>query len=185
MNKKAEGTKKVKLLISNLFAQEETKVLKTIALLETEGRAEVIRPLMELYVTNKSAKINSKIVEIFNDLSDSSATPKMIELLRDEEFKDHRAMLSGSCWQNKLDFSPFLADFVALAVEGGFEECFECLTVIESLEGPFEEAQVLESHLHLKEYLDTEKGKDERKDQLMSDIAYYIKDFDLQVEEED
>ena len=62
-------------------------------------------------------------------------------------------------------------------------EAFECLTIIENLDGPFEENQTLEAQLYLKEYLENEKGKDESRDELISDIAVLIKDFDWGIDD--
>lgn len=177
-------TKKLKQLISNLFVQDEKKVLQTIALMESEGNSLVLAPLYELYQEKRSGKINSKIEEFFTKLSDSSAAPVIIDLLRKEETSDYRKMLLGTCWQNKLDFSPYLADFVAIASGGDFQEVFECLTIIENLEGPFEETQILESQLYLKEFLETERGKNEQKDEMMSEIAILLKDFDRALDTE-
>lgn len=176
-------SKKVKQLIADLFSKDEKKVLKTITLLEADGDEHVLRPLCELYLENDLESIKTKILEFLGKLSDSSATPVMIEILRDEALSPIRQELLNAMWQNKLDFSPFLADFVAIACEGTFLETFECLTLIENMEGPFEESQTLESQLYLKEYLENEMGKDESRDGLISDIAVLIKDFDWGIDD--
>ncbi len=178
-----EMTKKLKQLISDLFVTDEKKVIKTIKLLEAEGRAEVLRPMCELYLENKSETINGKLIDFLSKLSDSSATPEMIEIIRDEQFMKVRQDILNTMWQSKLDYSPFLADFVAIASEGTFLEAFECLTIIDNLDGPFQENQTLEAQLYLKEYLETEKGKDEQRDEILSDIAVLIRDFDRAVQE--
>ena len=50
----------------------------------------------------------------------------------------------------------------------------ECLTILENLEGPFEETQLLEAKLMLTEtYIPTQE-KDGQKKQLMSDIAVFV-----------
>ncbi len=171
-------TKKLKQLITNLYAKDEKKVLQTIALLEAEGRAEILSPVCELYLETKNTKVKDKLIEFLSNLSDSSATEVMIGIIRDEKFLGIRQVLLNSMWQSKLDYTPFLADFVAIASEGSFLESFECLTIIENLKGPFQEGQTLEAQLYLKEYLETEKGKDEKRDEIISDIAVMIKDFD-------
>jgi hypothetical protein len=176
-------TKKVQQLIKDLGSKEESKVVKTFALLEADGNEHVLRPLVELYLTNKSEKIKEKAIEFLSNLSDSSATPEMIEIVRDEKYMSIRQQILNTMWQSKLDFSPFLAEFVSIACEGTFLETFECLTIIENLEGPFEENQTLESQLYLKEYLETERGKVEARDELISDIAVLIKDFDRAIQE--
>ena len=175
-------TKKVQQLIKDLGAKEESKVLKTFTLLEADGNEHVLRPVVELYLSNHSGKVSGKAIEFLSNLSDSSATPEMIEIIRDEKYQTIRQDLLNTMWQSKLDFSPFLADFVAIACEGTFLETFECLTIIENLEGPFEENQTLESQLYLKEYLESEKGKVEARDELISDIAILIRDFDRAID---
>ncbi|MDC1194246.1 MAG: hypothetical protein P8M61_00055 [Crocinitomicaceae bacterium] len=174
---------KIKQLVSDLFQKDEKKVIKTIVLLEGDGDASVIHSLCELYLENKSEKINGKLIEFLSKLNDSSAMKEMIEVIRDEKFAKVRQDLLNTMWQSKLDYSPFLADFVAIACDGSFLEAFECMTIIDNLDGPFEESQTLESQLYLKEYLETEKGKDKQRDEIVSDIAVLIKDFDRAIQE--
>ena len=56
-------------------------------------------------------------------------------------------------------------------------ETLECLTIIENMEGPFMEEDILESQLHLKRYLEGEGQQDKQKAQLLSEIALLIKDI--------
>ena len=95
-------------------------------------------------------------------------------------------------WNSKLDYSSFLADFVEVAIEGNFIIALECLTVLENLEGPFEEHQLLESQLHLKEYIASDRSmEDDQKTTVISEIALYIReqnegvDADLLFDEEE
>jgi hypothetical protein len=176
-NKMAQSAR-IKQLIADLFSKDEKKVLKTLSILEGEGTADVIKPICECYQENISSKVNEKIVEFLNNLSDSTAAPELVDVLRDDDFKNMRQILLGACWQSKLDMSPFIADFVSIATDGELLEAFECTTIIDNLEGPFEEGHLLESQLYLKEYLEISKGKNEHVDELISDIAILIKDFD-------
>ena len=174
--------KKTQNLLEKLNTTDEKAIIKTIRLLEAEGNEHVIKPLYALYKKNVDNAIGEVLVEFFDKLADSSAVIPVIELMRNEEDFSHRKMLVTSCWQNKLDFTDYMADFVAIAVDGDFLEAFECLTVIENLEGPIEETQILESQLYLKEFLEKDKGQDVQKDQIISEIALIIKDFDQQIE---
>lgn len=179
-----KGTsKKIQQLINDLNAKEESKILKTFALLEAEGNEKILRPVLDLYLAKRSDAISEKAIAFLSNLSDSSATPEMIQIIRDEKYLPIRNEIVNTMWQSKLDYSPFLADFVAIACEGTFLETFECLTVIENLEGPFQESQTLEAQLYLKEYLETEKGKDKTRDELISEIAILIKDFDRAIQD--
>lgn len=178
----SKPTKRLQQLIKDLDSTSTEKILKTITILEDEGTADVLRPFCESYMKQTSLEVQEKMEDFLNKLSDSSATPAVIDLLRDENFKPMRTVLLGACWQSKLDFSDYLADFVAIASEADFMETFECYTVIENLDGPFNESQILESQLYLKEFLENDKGKNEKVDELMSDIAMRIKEFDQGIE---
>ncbi len=175
-------SKRVKQLIADLFLEDDKKVIKTLTILEAEGKPEVLRPICEAYMKSKSDKVKDKMEQFLNKLSDSSAAPELVELLRDEELLSMRRILLGACWQSKLDMTPYIADFVAIACEGDFLEVFECATIIDNLEGPFEESHILECQLYLKEFLENDKGKNEQIDQLVSDIAILIKDFDRAIQ---
>jgi hypothetical protein len=45
------------------------------------------------------------------------------------------------------------------------------------MEGPFEERHILESQLHLKDYLEDSAPKNPQKAQIMSEIALIVKDY--------
>lgn len=174
--------KKTQTLLSKLHGSDEKVILQTIKILEGEGNEHVIKPMFELYKQTKSDKIKMALEEFFNKLSDSSSMLPMIELMREEENPEFRKMLIGACWQSKVDFTPYLADFVSMATSGDFFEAFECLTVIENLDGPFEETQILEAQLYLKEYLEKDKGKVEQRDKMISEIALLLKGFDADID---
>ena len=175
-------SKKLQGLIDKLGSSDEKTIVQTIKLLENEGHASVLKPMHLLFQQSKNVNVSEAIVEFYCKLSSSEAIVEMIQLIREEENQEFRKILISSCWQNKLDFSNYLPDFVACATSGDFLEAFECLTVIENLEGPFEESQILESQLYLKEYLETGKGNDAKLDQIISEIAIILKDFDQNLE---
>lgn len=177
-------TKKLKQLVADLFLKDEKKVIKTITLLEAEGSSDILRPMCELYLENRSVTINGKLIEFLSKLSDSSATEEMVSIIRDEQFAAIRQDILNTMWQSKLDYSPYLAEFVSIACEGTFLEAFECLTIIENLSGPFQENQTLEAQLYLKEYLESEMDKVEQRDEIISDIAVLIKDFDRAIQDD-
>jgi hypothetical protein len=56
-------------------------------------------------------------------------------------------------------------------------EALECLTILENLEGPFEEHHLLEAQLHLREYAQSDRAHEEdRKTNIISEIAMFIQE---------
>jgi hypothetical protein len=63
-----------------------------------------------------------------------------------------------------------------LASQGDFLEALDCLTIIENMSGPFDESQLLESQLLLKEYVEERAPQTDQKAQIMSEIAWFVKE---------
>jgi len=101
----------------------------------------------------------------------------MIEVLNEEKYLPIRQEILSTIWNTKVDFSNYIDEFVEIAVNGSFMETLDCLTIIENLEGPFMEEDILECQLHLKNYMESKAPKDEQKSQLLSEIALAIKDI--------
>jgi len=167
---------KLQVVMDDLRSGNEQKFSAAIKTLQGIGNAELIPQLAQLIRTELGDKNRQELLDIFNDLRDTDAVPVMMTLLRDDSNLDIRNTLLTTIWNSKLDYSNFLPDFVAIAVDGNFMDALECLTIIENMEGPFPEHLILESQLHLKEYLEDNDSKDQQKAQIMSEIALFIKD---------
>lgn len=169
--------KKMQSIISDLTSGNEQKFSTAISALQSIGTATLIPELSKLLRADLSEKNRNELIELFNDLKDTDAIPYIMELIRDDNNMDIRQLLLTTIWSSKLDYSAYLPDFVSIATEGDFMEALECLTIIENLEGPFSEQLILESQLHLRDYVQDNSPKDPQKSQIMSEIAIFIKDL--------
>jgi hypothetical protein len=106
-----------------------------------------------------------------------------MDLLEDPELQEVRHILLSAIWNMKVDFSNYIDDFVEIATKGTFMEALDCLTIIENLEGPFLEEDILESQLHLKNYLESNPPIDEQRAHLLSEIALKIKEIDMELDD--
>lgn len=171
-------TIKVKQIIETLNSGNELKISSAISTLQTNGDPSILEPLIRLLLTDLSSKNRTEIVEFLCSLKDSRAVDEMMRIIADTNYLSLRQVLLSTLWNSKLDYSYFLPEFVEIAVDGNFMEALECLTIIENLEGTFEERHILESQLHLSDYVKDTDPKDPQKAQIMSEIALLIKDFD-------
>jgi Mg/Co/Ni transporter MgtE len=168
---------KIAQLVSDLNSGNENKMSAALKALQTNGDISILAPVSSLLMQDLSEKMQHEVLEFLSILNDSRAADVMIELIKDQNYGDVRRELLSTLWNSKLDYSYYLPEFVAIAVDGDFMEALECLTIIENLEGPFEERHILESQLHLKDYLEDTAPKDPQKAQIMSEIALIVKDF--------
>lgn len=173
----------IKSILEDLNSGSVTKIKKALKALQVNGDASVVYPIVNLLKSNVSDEINLEIVQLLSDLKDTSVKSDIISILNNDDYISIRQQLLTSIWNCKIDYSEFIADFVGIACESNFMEAFECLTVLENLEGPFEERHILECQLHLKEYIESNKAVDEQKSHVMSEIAQLIKSFDLDTDD--
>lgn len=169
--------KKIQSIIGDLVSGNEQKFTGAINALQSLGSGSLIPELAKLLRADLTGKNRNELVELFNDLKDTDAIPFMMDVVKDDNNADIRQVLLTTIWSSKLDYSQYLPDFVSIATEGDFMEALECLTIIENLEGPFSEQLILESQLHLRDYVQDNSPKDPQKAQIMSEIALFIKDL--------
>lgn len=181
----AENKKDIRLkkILMELNSDDEKKVSKAIKSLETHGDVSFIKPLAEKLLHGASQKNQGEIIELLCSIKDSSVTADIMDVIENEKFKPIRKIMLSIVWNTKVDFSGYIDDFVAIAVQGDFMETLDCLTIIENLEGPFMEEDILEAQLHLKSYLEDTAPKDDQKSHLLSEIAIAIKDINENLQE--
>jgi len=175
-------TQKLQTILNDFQSKDEKKVSKAIKSLEANGNAHVIKPLADLLLTTESDSNRSEVIELLSSLKDTSTVVEMIEVITDVTYLPVRQELLATVWNMKVDFSDYIDDFVEIAAKGDFLEALDCLTIIENMEGPFMEENLLECQLHLKNYLEIPGAKEEKKAEILSEIAIKIRDYnqDLQ-----
>jgi len=181
----AETKKQQKLgaIISNLNSQDEKKVSKAIKSLEANGDYSVIIPLARRLMDDISEKNKSEVIELLSSLKDTSVKGELMAIIDNEEFLKIRQLMLTAVWNTKIDFSGYVDEFVFIAIHGSFLEAIDCLTIIENLEGPFMEEDLLESESHLKNYMTSDAVKDEQRAVILSEIALKLKDFNADVDD--
>lgn len=170
---------KVDLIIADLRSDDPKKVKKAIKSLEVHGNASVIKPIFAILKEGLPDKLQSELVELLCSLKDTSVVAEVMDVLEDPEMLEIRPLVLTTIWNMKVDFSDYIDDFVLIATTGSFLEALDCLTIIENLEGPFMEENILESQLHLKDYLEKGDRSDAQKADFISEIAIYIKEINM------
>jgi len=174
---------KLKQIMLDLSTDDPKKITKSIKALETHGNASVIKPLAEKLKSGVTEKNQKEILELFCTLMDTSVTAEMMDVIEDDRYASIRQLMLSTVWNMRVDFSDYIDEFVQIAVRGDFMETLDCLTIIENMEGPFMEENILEAQLHLKNYIEQPGEKDEKKAQLLSEIALLLKDINRNLQD--
>ena len=174
----SKQTQKKQQLLSDLTSENPKTVSAAITALHVHGDSSMIPALLEAWNSKLNEKNEEELRELLIGLKDSAAVVPLMEAFRSSDDQLFKRKLMNVFWNSKLDFSEYLSDFVVFAIEGDFMDCLETLTVIEQFEFNVPESSVLESQLLLKEYFGKEEKTEERKLQLLQDIAIIVKDFE-------
>lgn len=169
--------KKLQQILLDLNSSDQKKITKALKSLETHGDSSVVKPLADKLLGEVSEKNRSAIIELFCSLKDSSAAVEIMDIIGDEKYLSIRPLMLTTVWNTKVDFSDYIDEFVEIAAKGTFMETLDCLTIVENMEGPFMEENILECQLHLKDYLEDTAPKDMKKAELLSELALLIKDI--------
>ena len=169
-------SKTLQKAIIDLGSEDQKKMDAGIKVISEKGHPGVINDLIELLLKTKTRVLQKKIVVLLSDIQDEDAVGIIMNHANDEKYREVRAEILNSIWNSKLDYSQYIADFVFMAVEGDLIESVECLTSIENMLGPFEEHHLLEAQLYLKDYHSNRNKESNQKNEIISDIATFIKD---------
>ena len=88
--------------------------------------------------------------------------------------KKNKHVLVAACWESEIDFSNHLPFFIALALETDYLVSLEALTVISTMEGPFNQNEVKEAIKSVKE---EQKKLNSERVVLLNDLAVTLEGF--------
>lgn len=169
---------KVQQALVQLTTAARKEAIDILHTLEEIGDETIIEPLYDLWLSGLDQEVENELNEFLSSLKFTACIPVTIELIQQEKYQAILNKLLSTIWNSPLNYSEYIDIFVGLAVKNDFITVVECLTIIENLDGPFEEQDILESQLYLKDYLEGVYPKEAQKDQLISEIALIVKTID-------
>ena len=166
-------------IIEDLKSSEKTKVKNAIKILSSKADESIVQSLLDLYSTlNEESFVKQELKSVFSQLKISKALPVLIDNLSNINNRIKELSLF-SIWSSNLDATDHIPKIVECACKGDFMVTLEALTLIENLEGPFNEQDLIESMITINEYL-TENSNE--KIDLIKSILETIKSYEQQIQ---
>jgi hypothetical protein len=169
-------------LILDIKGKNQAKRKTALDALQISGTSSIIRPLFDIILESGNDD-NKDIIEFLSSLKQNNLKPEIIACLNDKIYLKIQPVILSCIWNMPLDFSDYISTFVQIAVNSEFMTSFECLTVLENLDGPFQESQILEAQLALRDYLENNTNESKEKAHILSEIAIIIKDIDRSLDD--
>lgn len=119
-------------ITKQLFSENIEEVLSAIKRLNKDGNKDYLPALFEVLNSTPEESITNSIGKLLCTIKDSQTIPVFISALKEEKYKNIRKNIVSACWQNGLDFSDYINDFVDLVISENWETAFEAFTVIDN-----------------------------------------------------
>ena len=121
-------------ITAKLFSNQQNEVVQAIQQIKAKGNKHYLPVLFELLTSNPGVEIEEEVLKLLASVKGNDSAPAFVEAIRNPRFDSKKMEIVSTCWQNGLDFSNYLDDFVELVISETWEIAFEAFTVIENFE---------------------------------------------------
>ncbi|MFL5762809.1 MAG: hypothetical protein ACJ77K_02635 [Bacteroidia bacterium] len=142
--------------VSTPAAPSEDKISALISLLTDPANKDVKE---ETLVTLKKEKGGDEV---------------LLLAIASNKAKAVRSTLVAACWESEINFSKYLPFFLLLALDDDYLISLEAITVIEQMEGPFNDADV---NAAIKKIKDFKKNISSERQVLLNDLVVTLETF--------
>jgi hypothetical protein len=154
-------------LFKKLNSKNGSDVVGALEHIKEKGDESYLPGLFDMLSAGKEESIENEIIYILNNLKIKKAAEILAEALQNPAYAGIRKIITTACWQNGLDFAPFLPVFVDLVIDESWEIGFEALTVIDAMENLPDQVIIEQEKAKIELAL---KTADEQKSYLLNEI---------------
>lgn len=158
-------------IIKKLYSNSATLAISAIEEISQSGNSHYIPMLIDTLNNNTDPYIQKKIHILLCEIKHNDAVNELVKAIENKKYSNIQQTLISACWENGLDYTPYLSTFIKLLINGDYMTAFEAFTVIENSEGTLSEKSMNEHLKQLRSAL--EKIEDERK-HLIHQIIQYL-----------
>jgi hypothetical protein len=158
----------------NLKSNNPEVVLQTIEAIGETGKISQFEGLVELLHETENHDIKKRILNLFSELKSTETIPLMIDAIKNKKYADVLKDLLTCCWQNGLNFSPWLPLFIDLVINEEFLVSFEAFTVIENMYGKIDDIFIARQ---LAKIDDSLQNADKQKKYLLNELKIIIQNI--------
>lgn len=173
---KAEHKKLLESIKTDLFSSEEVIVAAALSKAKKHGDHTLIMPLIEVYAEGEDEKIKAQIGSMLGSLKVSGADEPFIDALKDKRFVHIRHELLSFMWNSDLQPVDYISEIATAAIEGDYLTAFEALTLIDTMEGPFPDDQLMGAIVDLSEF--QHDNRDSDKAGVIDQLISLLRDYD-------
>ena len=158
-------------LKEDLSSSNDSVITKALTKTRAKGNEQLLDPLIELYTKTENQKIKEEIKSIFSELKNKDILDFLIPHLS-EGNNEVKELILFSIWSSGIDMTDYIPELIEASCSGDYMVILEALTVLENLEGPFNEDDLFQANTLLQQYLyESEDSKEKELIKSMYDIV--------------
>ena len=158
-------------LKEDLSSSNDSVITKALTKTRAKGNEQLIDPLVELYTQTENQKIKEEIKSIFSELKNKDILDFFLPHLS-EGSNEVKELILFSIWSSRIDMNDHIPELIEASCSGNYMVILEALTVLENLEGPFNEDDLFQANTLLQQYLyESEDSKEKELIKSMYDIV--------------
>lgn len=163
-----------------LLGEDTELAYAEIDKIKDSGNADSIKPLLEVVVHGKNRAVVESILALLSNLKHPAAIDQFLTLYLSSDYETVRADLLSVVWNSSfVDKSKVhFGSLVQIAINSDYLTSLEALTLIENMDGPFDEADLLEGISLCKTHL-VSNPKDDKL-VLVKELLAILERFDSQ-----
>ncbi len=138
-------------VMNDLFSKDDDQVRKAIAALQENPHVHFIMPLISVFIHAKEGELKNELRDILNTVKVPGFEEELMKALRNTEWKAQYGQIMAFMWNSGGNPKEHVKELISIGIEGGMETILECYSVIEVMDGPLSEEQLIESQTFLHE----------------------------------
>lgn len=159
---------------TDLASDKSLIVSKALVKTKAIGNEELIAPLVELYKTTEDIKLKQEVKNIFSELKNKNCVDFLLPHLMEDNYEVKELVLF-SMWSSGIDMTDYIVELIEYSCDGGFMVILEALTVLENLEGPFNDEDLFQASTIIQEKI--YESEDDKKKELLQSMSNVIQGF--------
>jgi len=99
--------------------------------------------LINLLIDSSNRDVREDVLLLLK--KEESAVELLVEAIENPRYLEYKNKLIAACWESGTDCSKYLPVFIAAAINESYVVALEAVTVIENMEGPFDEEELAQA----------------------------------------
>jgi len=169
-----------KALVTDLQSGDDKKVFSALDRFDKHASGDLVKPLLDLF-KDSEGQTKDRCATMLRQLKISAAEEILMDSLRKKNYDSIKGDILSFLWNSGFQPGDRVCEIIEAGLSGDYMLGFEALTLIDTLDGPFEETDLIEAQLLAKEFLI--KNQDDDRFDLVNSILGKLRQMDSRVAE--